>query len=301
MNGSFRKSHPILMATVIVLSASVFLTGCGTGVNASTTGSQQPSAASKTVTIGYVNWAEDVANTFLWKDLLDKRGYHVKVKALDAGPMFEGLAQGNLDVYLDAWLPYTQANYMKRYGSKLQNLGQWYEGPAKIGLVVPQYVTINSISQINQHVSQFDHRIVGIDPGAGEMGITKKVIKRYGLHIKLDSGSQASMLTALGRAIYKHQWIVVTGWSPHWMFAKWKLKFLKDPKGVFGPNEQLYTEANLVWAKNNPTLVHWFNQFKLTPQQLGTLEEDINAASSPSAGAATWIHDNQSVVQAWFK
>ncbi len=31
-------------------------------------------------------------------------------------------------------------------------------------------------------------------------------------------------------AIRKKQWIVVTGWSPHWMFGRWNLHYLDDPK-----------------------------------------------------------------------
>lgn len=38
------------------------------------------------------------------------------------------------------------------------------------------------------------------------------------------------MTVALGEAIKQHKDIVITGWSPHWMFNKYDLKYLADPK-----------------------------------------------------------------------
>ena len=48
------------------------------------------------------------------------------------------------------------------------------------------------------------------------------------------------MTAALRRAARRDEWIVVTGWSPHWMFAKWKLRYLEDPKGVLGGLERVH-------------------------------------------------------------
>lgn len=64
-----------------------------------------------------------------------------------AGAMYEGLAAGEGDAIFTAWLPITHADYMAAVKDKVEDLGPSYE-EARIGLVVPTYVTINSIEEL---------------------------------------------------------------------------------------------------------------------------------------------------------
>lgn len=73
-------------------------------------------------------------------------------------------------------------------------------------------------------------KIVGIEPGAGIMSATEKAVEEYGLDYQLQDSSSAAMAASLQKAINNKEWIVVTGWTPHWKFAKWDLKYLDDPK-----------------------------------------------------------------------
>lgn len=287
--------------TVTLLSIGSLLTlivsGCGT-----TTTNSPSSTESKTIKIGYVNWAEDVATSYLWKDILDSKGYHVELKQLSIGSLFEGLSRGDLNLYFDTWLPITEASYMKAWGSNLTDLGRWYTGKTTEGFVVPKYMkNINTMSELNSHRQEFDNRIVGIEPGAGETGLAKKAIAAYGLHMQLQTSSTAAMLIALKRAYDAHQPIVVTLWSPHWAFTKYHLKYIQDPKHIFGTSGWIQTEANKKWAnsKENAQVVNWIRNFKLTPQEHGTLEEDIDYASSSSVGVKHWISQHESLVQSW--
>lgn len=49
------------------------------------------------------------------------------------------------------------------------------------------------------------------------------------------------MTAELANAIRKLDWIVVTGWVPHWKFARYRLKFLDDPEKVYGGEETIHT------------------------------------------------------------
>ncbi|MCY0887034.1 MAG: glycine betaine ABC transporter substrate-binding protein [Alicyclobacillaceae bacterium] len=275
-----------------------------TTTTSTSTSSTSSPGAGKTVIIGYVDWPEDVATSYLWQNLLQSKGYKVEMKMLDAGPLFAGLSEGGLNVFFDTWLPTTHAVYMKKYGANLTDLGKWYEGTTNEGFVVPQYVTnVNTIQQLKANASEFGNQIVGIDAGAGEMGLAAKAIKVYGLPMKLIASSSPAMVAALEKAYAAKKPIVVTLWSPNWVFSKYKLKYVTDPKLIFGASGWIQTEANKAWAAKNPTVSGWIQNFKLTPDQLGALEEDINSSSTPAEGVSTWLSNsaNEAAAMSWLK
>lgn len=272
-----------------LLIAALLLSGCSQTAN------------KQTVRIGYINWQEDIAVTYLWQAILKDKGYDVELENLDVAPLFVGLNKGDLDLFLDSWLPVTQQAYWEKYKAKLDDLGSWYQGQAKIGLVVPQYVTVNSIADLNAQQDKFGGKIIGIDPGAGIMKAADRAIRDYGLGLQVVQGSEAAMLSALDKAYRERQWIVVTGWSPHWMFAKYQLKYLADPKKSFGEAEGLHILANKDFSQKQQGIVSMLQRFRLNDQQIGSLEGLINQGMQPQDAAKKWIKDNQSLVDSWTK
>ncbi len=153
--------------------------------------------------------------------------------AVRGRPLYTGLATGQIDFETDSWLPTTHAEYWKKYGKQLDDLGSWY-GPTSLELTVPSYVKdVNSLADLKAHASEFGGKIVGIEPSAGEMSLLKsKVLKEYGLDgtYQVIDGSTPAMLAELKRAYAKKEPVLVTLWSPHWAYSGYDLKKLKDPK-----------------------------------------------------------------------
>ncbi len=258
----------------------------------------------KTINIGYVTWAEDIAVTNLWKEILETKGYEVKIQQLQVSPLFVGLDKGDLDLFLDSWLPITHEAYWKKYKDNLEDYGTWYEGEAKIGVVVPKYVTINTLSEMKSNADKFNGEIVGIDPGAGIMKASQAAIDDLDLGVNLVQGSEAAMMAALDNAVKENKWVAITGWSPHWMFAKYDLKYLEDdsPNKSFGEAEEVHTLANKDFAAKNPEVAKWMKNFKMDDQQIGSLEDLINKnPDDPQGAAREWIKANQDVVDSWLK
>lgn len=286
----------LTMAAILTVS---MVAGCGTTTppkeNATT-----PST-NKTVNIGYVNWAEDVAVSNVWKVVLEEKGYQVNLKALEVAPLFVGLNKGDLDVFMDAWLPVTHQTYWDQYKDKLDDYGVWYKSEAKMGLVVPKYVDLKSIEELNAKKDLFGAKITGIDPGAGLMKATAKTVDTYGLNYEVVQSSEAAMLTALKKAYDDKKPIVVTGWSPHWMFAKYDLKYLEDPMNVYGSAEQIHTLANKEFTQKNPEVAKMLKTFKLDNQQIGDLESLITGGMTPESASKKWITDNKALVDSWMK
>ena len=103
---------------------------------------------SKKISIAYANWSEGIAMTNLAKAIFEDQGYDVKLLNADLAPIFTSISRKKADVFMDVWMPVTMEDYMKQYGDKLEVIGDIYDG-ARIGLVVPDYVTINSIEELN--------------------------------------------------------------------------------------------------------------------------------------------------------
>lgn len=262
-------------------------------------GSGQQDANGRVVRIGYVSWAEGVAMTFLAQAVLEERmGYDVQLTMADPAPIFTSLADGNLDFFLDAWLPVTHQRHMDEYGDVLVDLGYNYQG-ARIGLVVPSFVDVASLPELAGKASLFDGAITGIDSGAGIMEATRRAIDRYGLGMRLLTSSGAAMTASLKDAVQAGDPIVVTGWKPHWMFARWDLTFLEDPRKVYGEVENIHTMGRPGISQDMPELAGFFKAFSFTDQQIGSLMDAMNQAESQPNAAREWMGKHQDLVDSW--
>ncbi len=298
---NYRPRPTVAVVGVIVLA----LVAGGMGVFGSSSGTKATSATDvgkgKEITIGYIPWDEGIASTFLWKEILEERGYKVTTTQYAAGPLYTGLATGQVDFQTDSWLPTTHAEYWKKYGKQLDDLGSWY-GSTSLELTVPSYVKdVDSLADLKTHASEFGGRITGIEPSAGMMGLLKtKVLKEYGLQGSYDvvDGSTPAMLAELKRAYAKKQPIVVTLWSPHWAYSDYGLKKLKDPKNAWGKGDGVHTVSRKGFAADNPDVGKWLKDFRMTEAQLTGLEAQIQKSGKGEEQDAvrTWLKQHPGLV-----
>ncbi|MGW2773266.1 ABC transporter permease/substrate binding protein [Streptomyces olivaceoviridis] len=301
---SYRPRPAVAVVGVVVLA----LVAGGLGIFGSSAGTSEASGADigkgKEIRIGYIPWDEGIASTFLWKELLEERGFKVTTTQYAAGPLYTGLATGQLDFQTDSWLPTTHAEYWAKYGKRLDDLGKWY-GPTSLELTVPSYVKdVNSLADLKDHASEFQGKIIGIEPSAGMMGLLKsKVLKEYGLQGGYDvvDGSTPAMLAELKRAYARKQPVVVTLWSPHWAYSDYDLKKLKDPRGAWGEGDGVHTLARKGFAADNPQVGRWLKDFSMTEEQLTGLEARIQKAGKGKEQDAVraWLRQHPGLVDRW--
>ncbi|MFP3247235.1 MAG: glycine betaine ABC transporter substrate-binding protein, partial [Paraburkholderia sp.] len=74
-----------------------------------------------TIKIGYVEgWDDSVATSNVAAEVIEKRlGYPVQLVPVAAGIMWQGVARGDLDATLSAWLPVTQGAYWDQFKTKV--------------------------------------------------------------------------------------------------------------------------------------------------------------------------------------
>jgi glycine betaine/proline transport system substrate-binding protein len=283
-----KKNSWLLIVVALAFGVSM-LSSCG--------GQEEKKEAKLT----YVNWAEGVAYTNLAKVILEeKMGYDVKITAADVGPAYTAVAQGDQDAFMETWLPVLHKDYLEKYKADLIDLGHVYEG-TQSGLVVPTYVTIDKISAMNDHVDKFDGKITGIDAGAGVMKTTEKVIEEYNLDFKLVASSGPAMTAALSDAVDNEEWIVVTGWKPHWMFGRWDLKFLKqDPDKMMWKQGNIHIMGRKNLEQDKPELAQFLKNYYFTDAQLADLMIKVKESDKDVEDVARqWMKDNMDAVNSW--
>jgi len=283
LNKVLKFSTMLLCSAVIPLSASA--------------------ADQKELKIGTNSWPENIAASHMWKILLEEKGYDIKLVEMSLEMVYSGVANDALDIALEMWLPTTGKPYYDRYKDDFVLQGAWYHN-TNIGLVVPEYMDIDSITELPDYKESLEYRgqptIFGIETGAAIMGVTDQVIEDYDLGMRLLDSSDAAMMAALDDAYHKEEPIVVTLWSPHWAFSRYDLKYLKDPKKIYGETEEIFWLSTQSLPDTDPELVQWMNNWDMDDEQLGSLIGAVNDADNPTQGAQQWIDDNKALVDSWF-
>ncbi len=259
---SYRPQTAVAMVGVVVLA----LIAGGMGALGSSDNEAQADSGNvgqgREINIGYIPWDEGIASTYLWKEMLEQRGFKVNAQQYEAGALYTGMANGEIDFETDSWLPTTHESYWKKYGDKLEDMGSWY-GPTSLEIAVPSYMKgIESMEDLKGQADKFKGRIVGIEPGAGEMQLLKsKVLKEYGLDKE---------------------------------YNEFDLTKLKDPKGAWGEGDEIHTLARKGFSKEFPEVGKWLKDFKMSEEQLTSADK-----GKEQDAVRAWLKDQPKALDTW--
>src|SRR5215210_3940785 len=116
------KAYRRLAIMLLVLAVGALAAGCGWLGAAS---------GSKELTLGYIGWDENVAVSSLTKVLLEEElGYQVELQRTNVAvvkQVFRGVAEGDLDVFQDVWMP-NHKEYLSEVKGDVKHLDPWFEG-----------------------------------------------------------------------------------------------------------------------------------------------------------------------------
>ena len=290
---NIKKIKKISILCLVAILSLVALVGCSGG-----DGSKDESKG--VIKISYPNWVEGIAMTNLSKVILEEEmGYKVDIAMADIGVIFTSLADGSTDFLLDSWLPVLHKDYMARYKDDLLDLGKNFDNGV-VGIAVPAYAKADSLADLDKYKADFGGKIIGIDAGANIMNTTEDAIKQYGLDYELVTASEPVMIASLSEAIENNESIAVIGWKPHWKFAKWDLKFLEDPKNLYGDTEAIHTISRKDIKEDLPEVAEFFENFHFNDEQLSDLILKMEDGGDDKLETArTWIKDNEELVNSW--
>ena len=310
------KGNKKLVAAAAGLSLTLVATACGNdGNNEENTGNNNDDAnvnenagddgamvgEGKEIELVYVEWDSEIASTHVVANVLESQGYDVTITPIDNAIMWQSVANGEADGMVAAWLPATHGDLFAEYEDDLVDLGVNLEG-ALVGLVVPEYMTIDSIADLDQYEDELGGTITGIEPGAGVVQAAEASVDDYGLDgFSVETSSSGAMATALGEAVGNEEPIVVTGWTPHWKFSAYDLKYLEDPEGSFGEAEVIQTMVRQGLEEDMPNAFRILDQFFWTTEDMESIMLEIQEGADPEDAAADWVEANQDVVDGWLE
>lgn len=150
-----------------------------------------------------------------------------------------------------------------------------------------------------------NYKITGIEPGAGISVATEKALEAYenlaGWDVELSS--TPGMLVELDEAIKKEEPIIVTGWNPHFMFAKYPdLKYLEDPQNLFGGEEGINTLTRLDFEDDHPEAFKFLSQFEWEVEDMeAIMYEAEETGDEVEEVAKRWVEENADKVSTWLE
>lgn len=252
------------------------------------------------ITLAYAEQDDQVATTTVAAQILEEQGYNVTMTALDIPVTFEAVANGQADAMLGAWLPTThKANYAQ-LGDQLDNLGPSLDKQAQNGLAVPAYMDVDSIEDL---VDEADQTITGVEPGAGNTAAAQATLEAYPNldNWELTTSSAGAMTTQLERAINQQEEVVVSAWSPHWIFSRFDVKFLEDPEGSMGGAESIVTLARRGLEDDMPEAYQILDNFEWEVEDIESVMLEVEEGTDPEEAAQHWIDDHPDKVAEWVK
>jgi glycine betaine/proline transport system substrate-binding protein len=276
-------------------------------------------AAQQPLRIAHASWSSSRASAHVVAEALrDVLGVPVELRPMPIDEAWAAVASGDADVLLSAWLPDTHAPYLERHGASVVDLGPNLEG-TRTGLAVPDVAAsrqtgpggargasaarVASIPDLASEAERYGGVIVGIDADAGVMRQAREALDAYGLDgwtVEV-TGSEAAMLERLSLAVQRQRPIVVTAWVPLWANARWNLRFLDDPVGVFGRDGAIHTVVRDGLREERPDVVAALDAFAWTPQAMERVMVRMEQPGVlPRDAARGWLEAHEEQVRGWF-
>lgn len=263
------------------------------------------------IQFGAPPWPGVTVKTEIATEILNALGYQTQINDLSPSMVVNGLANGDIDVYLAAWYPTQEPSI-----APLVKDGKIDKVVANItdavnGLAVPQYVWdagVHKIGDLNGHADEFESTIYGIAAGSPmSEEIESKIEEDYeGLgNWTLKNSNTSAMLAQVGQKTTNREWVVFHAWRPHWMNITYDLKYLGDdnaPSAIANVQSTVWTLASPKIQQDDPNLYRFLQQFVVGSEiQSHWIYEYSHENRQPDDVAREWISHNLSMVQRWLE
>jgi glycine betaine/proline transport system substrate-binding protein len=323
-----KSTKAVLALAALMITAAA----CGSSTVKATGGAADAKPGSgKAITLAVNPWTGSKVNAEVAKVVLEsKLGTAVTLTALDESPTWPALDSGSVDAVLEVW-PSGHVDDKKTYiDDKKSVVDIGVLGPkAKIGWYVnsaalaanPKFATIDGFKDAAA-TKAFATAESG-DQGQFLMGdpsyvtFDKQIIDNLKLPLKyVESGSEATLITAIQNAEKDKKPLLLQFWQPHWLQSKVKLTEVKLPAvsaecsasaaakdGKYAcdyPIDNVYKAASVKLKGKNAKAFAFLSKMQLTTEQQNEIAAMIDGDGKASDVAAkTWVDAHADIVKAW--
>ncbi|SIQ75238.1 glycine betaine/proline transport system substrate-binding protein [Alkalispirochaeta americana] len=257
-----------------------------------------------------VGWMDIEATTAAARLVLEAIGYETTSNTVSVPVAYEGMAEGDVDVFLGNWMPSmgTIANTYFERGA-VEKVRPNLEG-AKYTLAVPRYLAeqgLTDFSHIADFADELDYTIHGIEAGNDGNQIIWDMIHSgaFGLDdFIVAESSEAGMLSEARARANREEPIVFLGWAPHPMNSYIDMVYLTGGDDHFGPDfgaATVYTNARAGFLEAYPNLERFFNNLYYTVEMENDIMAKIDEGIDARDGARSWLRENPAILDEWLQ
>jgi len=254
------------------------------------------------IILGDGNWPGLRGKNAIVKCILENIGYKVE-RTFASEPMLrQGVAEGDIDIYLGAWMPSlkeSKKKNMDKYNFVTVNM---HEGLSN--MAVPAYVYnegIKDFTDLSKYAEKFNKKFYAGPVDWVYDDYLRKIVKNdmYGLgDWEIVTSNKAGLMAALKKAIKNEEWICHCAWKPQWTNIVFDIKYLDDPKNVW-PNKHSWvdTYTRKGFPEDHPELMTFLKQFIISVETNSLFSLEIGEKKrDPDTFAKEWVKNNISTV-----
>ncbi|MFO1173922.1 MAG: choline ABC transporter substrate-binding protein [Paracoccaceae bacterium] len=283
----------LLASAVLALATPAFSAGCDK------------------ITFSDVGWTDITSTTAVTSHILKALGYETETQVLSVPVTYEGMAKGDIDVFLGNWMPTMEPNIKPYLEAKTVDSVRTNLEGAKYTLATNAKgaeLGIKDFADISKHAKDLDGKIYGIEAGNDGNKIIIDMIDKNvdGLKdagVEIVESSEQGMLAQVAKADADGKAIVFLGWEPHPMNTNFKMTYLTGGDDYFGPNfggATVATNTRAGYVKECP------NQGKLLENLVFSLDAEnkimgaiLNDGKDPEVAATEWLAANEAAWKPW--
>ena len=265
----------------------------------------------ETVRMADVGWTDNTVINAAATQVLEPLGYTVERELLSLPVTFTSMANGDMDVFLDNWMP-TMESDIRPYldDGSIEQVRVNLEG-AKYTLAVNRSLYdagLTDFADIADFAEELDSTIYGIEPGNDGNRLILEMIESdaFGLGgFELLESSEQGMLSQVARADRRGEGIVFLGWEPHPMNARFDMAYLTGGDDWFGPNlggATIYTTVRRGYLADCPNVGQFLQNLSFTLAMENELMDAVlNDGADPDDAARAWLAAHPETIDPWLE